>query len=118
MRLELLRTKQRVDQVDKQTQRRDSSNDVVHVVLLRLQLVAGLGEGPANQQNSTADSDIEQVKHLAYSVSIKITLWPACRKRRASSLSVVGHHFLHPPITTGEPGLNVCNNISIRSRHK
>jgi hypothetical protein len=32
--LELLRTEQRVDQVDKQPQRRDSGNDVIHVVVL------------------------------------------------------------------------------------
>jgi hypothetical protein len=55
--LELLRTKQRVDQVDKQPQRRDSSDDVVHK--FPLELVAGLGEDPAEKQKSTADCHVE-----------------------------------------------------------
>ena len=115
--LELLRTKQRVDQVNEQPERRDSGNDVIHGFLL-LQLVAGLGEGPAAKQKSTTDSDIEQIEHLAYSVSVKITSWPARRSRRASRFSVVGHHRFWPPITTIEPGLKHRSKCATRSRHR
>src|SRR5579862_966752 len=59
---EFLRTKKREDQVDKQTQCRDSSNHVVHGLDL-LQLVAGLGKGPAEKQKYTSDSDVKQIEH-------------------------------------------------------
>src|SRR5450755_1846659 len=55
----LLRTKKRVDQVNKQSQRCDSGNNIVHDELFSLQLVASLREGPADQQASTSDSHVE-----------------------------------------------------------
>jgi hypothetical protein len=45
--LELLGTEQRVDQISEQSQRHDPGNDVIHESLL--ELVAGLGEGPAQK---------------------------------------------------------------------
>jgi hypothetical protein len=54
---ELLRTEKRVDQVNKQSQRSDSGNDIVHDTLL--QLVAGPREDPAEKQKNTPDSDVE-----------------------------------------------------------
>jgi hypothetical protein len=57
--LEFLRTKQRVDQVDEQTQRCDSSDDVVHISLPLSKLVAGLGKDPADQQKCTTDNYVK-----------------------------------------------------------
>jgi len=34
-----------------------------------LQLVAGLGEGPADKQEETTDCDVKQVEHTNYSLS-------------------------------------------------
>jgi hypothetical protein len=59
---EFLRTKKREDQVNEQTQRRDSGNHVVHGLNL-LQLVAGLGEGPAEKQKYASNRDVKQIEH-------------------------------------------------------
>jgi hypothetical protein len=45
-RLELLGTKQRIKQVNEETERGDAGDDVIHVSSL-LELVAGLGKCPA-----------------------------------------------------------------------
>jgi len=61
--LELLRTEKRVDQVNKQPQRRDPGNDIVHDSFL-LQLVAGPSEGPADKQKQASNRDVKQIKHM------------------------------------------------------
>src|ERR1041385_165909 len=58
---ELLRTEQSVNKVNKEPQRGNPGNDVFHVPLL--ELVAGLCEGPTNEQKTTTDGNIKQVKH-------------------------------------------------------
>src|ERR1700674_4700608 len=63
VRSKLLRAEQGVHQVDKQTKRRDSGNDVIHGLPL-LQLVASLGEGPARKQNDATYSDVQKIEHL------------------------------------------------------
>src|SRR5262249_52486476 len=57
---ETLRAEQRVEQVNEETDSRDSSNDVVHWRLL--QLVAGPRERPAEVKSQTTDQDIGKVK--------------------------------------------------------
>ena len=49
---------QGVDQVNKQAERSDTGDDVIHIVFL-LQLVAGLGEGPGDKQDHAPYSDVE-----------------------------------------------------------
>ena len=101
---ELLRTEKRVDQVNKQPQRRDSSNDVIHVFPL-LQLVAGLREDPANQQKCTANSYVEQVEHLKLLRFLQ-NYFVTCTPQAAGpvSFSLVGHQLLRPPRTTRTRG--------------
>jgi hypothetical protein len=69
--LELLRTKQRVKQVNEEAKRCDAGNNVIHDSLLKL--VAGLSEGPAYKQEQTADCDVKQVEHTIYSLSVTTT---------------------------------------------
>ncbi len=54
---EFLGTQQRVNQINKQHQRCDPGNDVIHSFLL--QLVAGPGKRPAHQQKCATDRDVE-----------------------------------------------------------
>ena len=69
---EALRLQERVDQINEQADRRQPGDDIVHREF-SLQLVAGFGEGPEDEQDQAADSDIEQIKHRIYSISVKIT---------------------------------------------
>ena len=115
--LKPLRTQQRVDQVHEQPQRGNTGDDVVHG--FSLELVAGLREGPAYQQEQAADRNVEQIEHCGYSVLAKITSWPARRSSSASRLSAVGHQRLPPPITTSEPRLqDAIRSVSTRSRQR
>jgi hypothetical protein len=71
--LELLWPEKRVKQVDEQTERSDAGNDIVHGFFL-LELVAGLGEGPADNQEQATDCKVEQVEHEAFlSQSFSVT---------------------------------------------
>jgi hypothetical protein len=63
--LELLRPQKRVKQVDEQTERSNAGDDIVHGFFL-LELVAGLGEGPADNQEQATDCDVEQIQHEAF----------------------------------------------------
>jgi hypothetical protein len=60
--LELLRTQKRVKEVNEQSQCGDAGDDIVHGFFL-LELVAGLGEGPADNQKQAANCKVEQVEH-------------------------------------------------------
>jgi hypothetical protein len=64
--LELLGTEKRVKQVNEQTKRSNAGNDIVHGFFL-LELVAGLGEGPADHQKQATDGNVEQVEHMMLS---------------------------------------------------
>jgi hypothetical protein len=77
--LELLRTKQRVKQVNEKTERCDAGNDIVHDFLpgeCFLELVAGLGEGPADKQEQSANCDVKHIEHTSYSLSVTTTWCP------------------------------------------
>jgi hypothetical protein len=90
--LELLRTEQRIKQVNEKTECGDAGDNVVHD--FPLELVAGLGEGPTNEQEQAANSDVKQVEHKSYTLSVTTTWWPKVRSFAARRFSAVGHHAL------------------------
>jgi hypothetical protein len=70
--LELLWTEKRVNQVNEQAERSNSGDDIVHGFFL-LELVAGLGEGPADSQKQATDCDVKQVEHTSQRLSVMMT---------------------------------------------
>jgi hypothetical protein len=66
---ESLRLQQRVDQVPKQKQRGNTSNDVVHGSPSKA--IAGLGEDPGDGEEGRADQEVEEIQHYIFSLAAR-----------------------------------------------